>query len=254
MQFRKGALWSDAASSLWVTDSVCWSSKEIQGQTLPAAVLIDRVVLCEGRDAEQRLHHSALGGAAAVLNDGHWLGDGRFIGRRLWDLSLDLRRIWCWEKTRAFYEEKPVNPPTRSGQEGITYSVRLWASPPEAWASAGGTRPSLCPPPAPCNRTKLMESSGRCQLSSSWSVVFTDDAWGWVWLMHNTGIASRALKPSGASWRCRSWTGNHDLNLGEVCRFPRKLRASLNLCDEQLTSPLDRESSASEKSSSTAWG
>lgn len=48
---------------------------------------------------ERLLHHSALSGSTAVLNDGHaWLGDGRFVRRWLWDLSLRLWSILSWEE------------------------------------------------------------------------------------------------------------------------------------------------------------
>lgn len=36
----------------------------------------------------------------------------------------------------------------------VTHSVRLWAASPKASASVWGTRPSLCPPPAPCVQHK----------------------------------------------------------------------------------------------------
>lgn len=39
------------------------------------------------------LHDGTLGGAAAILDDGHSrLGDGRLVRRHLQDLSLGLRR------------------------------------------------------------------------------------------------------------------------------------------------------------------
>lgn len=97
--------WSDTASSL------CWSKVLLT----PPVLNFWGGWLKWGRSGHVTwvsghwLHHSTLGGTAAVLDDGHWLDDGGFVGRRLWDLSLGLLGIWCWGEMRTFSGEDVWN-------------------------------------------------------------------------------------------------------------------------------------------------
>lgn len=58
------------------------------------------------------LHDGTLGGAAAILDDGHSrLGDGRLVGRHLQDLSLGFRRAFGGEvRQRGGVEVERVVP------------------------------------------------------------------------------------------------------------------------------------------------
>lgn len=67
------------------------------------------------------LHDGALGGAAAVLDDGHpRLGDGRLVGRRLWDLSLRL-----WRSLTGGGEKKKKKTRSHPGSKNIICHLRV---------------------------------------------------------------------------------------------------------------------------------